>query len=1017
MKDACVVLVAFRFAVVVLGLSLIGSNWSLADTPTEDQVVYFESTVRPILVEHCYGCHSVEAEEIEAGLLLDSKSGWETGGDSGAAIVPGELDESLLIQAIRYEEDVVSGMPPRSKLPQEKIEALEKWVRIGAPDPRLPPATGNGAAAKEFDLEQRTEEHWSWRPVQHPQPPSVRDESWPVQSMDRFVLARLESAGLRPAAPADRRQWLRRVHFDLIGLPPTPEQIRAFLADSSPLAFERVVDRLLNSGQFGEKWARHWLDLVRYAETYGHEFDYLIPGASEYRDYVIRAFNADVPYDQFVREHIAGDLMPSPRRHPTDGFDESILGTGFWYLHEATHAPTDVLGNESAIIDNQIDVFGKAFLGLTIACARCHDHKFDAISTADYYALSSYIQGSCRQVVDIDEDQRRRTASAEIDQRLLQAAQRLSVACRDTVGIQTQLLQRLAQGPVRRDLTPNLEPGEGTVFATFDDDALPPGWSTSGLAFQVIGPELSLRADGTIAMPGTVDSAVAGRKQVGILRSPSFEISTNQIHLRMRATADVTVHVVIDNYQMAPFSDLLFKGTLLHETTTDTGGHWKWMSLGKDLNKYVGHRAYLEFIDPGDGAIAIDAVLFTDHGAPQEPEPPLIASKEIVVLASQAVEDLSNGQFNRWLAGQVEQGCFTLRDLDVEAADLIAGASELADRMPPPRFAVAMAQGTEEDAHVYIRGSHANLGQAVPARFLEALGGRVGSRLDLADDMVSPENPLTARVIVNRLWHHLFGRGLVPTVDDFGPQGQPPSHPQLLDWLAQDLVSSGWSLKHSIRSIVLSQTYRQDSVACASLDEDLIARVDPTNAWLHRMPVRRLPAESIRDAIFAVSGRLDLTAYGPSVPAHRTEFMSGRGARPSGPLDGDGRRSIYLAVYRNFLNPFMQSFDMPSPFGTQGRRSQSNVPAQALTLMNDPMVIQQANHWAHQLASSPQQDPAVIIRGMIEKAHGREATEKQVDSLVAFLNGQAEIYSQLDERSWADLAHALFNMKSFYFLD
>ena len=278
-----------------------------------------------------------------------------------------------------------------------------------------------------------------------------------------------------------------------------------------------------------------------------------------------------------------------------------------------------------------------------------------------------------------------------------------------------------------------------------------------------------------------------------------------------------------------------------------------------------------------------------------------------------------------------------------------------------------MAQGSEERAYVYIRGSHTNLGEPVPARFLRALGGQEGSRLDLASHVASSQNPLTARVIVNRIWHHLLGRGIVPTVDDFGPQGQPPTHPELLDWLAQDLIASNWSLKHTIGSIVLSQTYRQDSVPRPDLDASLIAQLDPTNQLLHQMRVRRLPAESIRDAIFAVSGRLDLTSFGPSVPTYRTPFMSGRGARPSGPLDGDGRRSIYLAVYRNFLNPFMLAFDMPSPFGPQGRRSQSNVPAQALTLMNDPMVIEQARAWARQIASDSHLDSAQTIGEMIEK--------------------------------------------------
>ena len=909
-------------AMLGLAMLLIDLNRLFAEPPAPDPLAFFESKVRPILVEQCYACHSVQADEVEAGLLLDSKWGWETGGDSGAAIVPGDLDESLLIQAVRYGEDVVSGMPPRSKLPAEQIEILQRWVKMGAPDPR-PKATSGAVASniEPFDLEERFEQHWSWKPIERRDPPSVENQSWPLHELDRFILAKLEQAGLQPAAPANRRRWLRRVHFDLIGLPPSPEQIAEFLADESPDAYERVVARLLSSSHFGEKWARHWLDLVRYAETYGHEFDYPIPDATEYRDYVIRALNADVPYDQFVREHIAGDLINDPRRNPDEGFNESIIGTGFWYLHEATHAPTDVLGNEAGIIDNQLDVFGKAFQGLTIACARCHDHKFDAISTADYYALSAYIQSSCRQLVDLDVRHGRASAAKQINRERQVAATRLSAAWQDAAAWEQKLLEKLGPLSVSRDAEPLEQVKPESVFASFDSGQLPTGWSTTGEAFQAIGSELALRTDGTMPMPGTIDSAAAGRQQIGILRSPTFEIATKNIHLRMKATADVTVHVVIDNYQMAPFSELLFKGTLLRGEDTNTGGEWNWKSLNRDLSKYLGHRAYLEFIDSGDGSVAIDAVVFSDDPAPADPVQEPLARGELEVAVKQAVADVRAGRSNPWLGAQLRQGHVSIRDLDSEAADLIAAAQRTADQLPAPRFAVAMAQGTAEPANVYIRGSHTNLGEQVPARFLTALGGQEGSRLELANQVASPQNPLTSRVIVNRIWHHLLGRGIVPTVDDFEPQGQPPSHPELLDWLAQDLIASNWSLKHIIGSIVLSQTYRQDSVDSPDLDAGLIARVDPTNELLHRMRVRRLPAETIRDAIFAVSGQLDLTLYGASVPTHRTPFMSGRGARESGPLDGNGRRSIYLAVYRNFLNPFMLAFDTPSPFGPQGRRS------------------------------------------------------------------------------------------------
>ena len=400
--------------VISLSLAATAADVTEARKLTTEQTEFFEAKIRPIFVEHCYECHSVEADEREAGLSLDSRWGWSTGGDSGPAVVPGKPEESLLIHAVRYQEDVVSAMPPDSKLSDEQIRLLEQWIADGAPDPRAKPAQTDSATIERFDIQKRFSEHWSWRPVRSPTPPAIKHPSWARSDLDRFILARLEEAGLKPAEEADRRTWIRRLTFDLIGLPPSREEVRSFLEDESPSAHETVVDRLLDSKHFGEKWARHWMDLVRYAETYGHEFDYPIHHASAYRDYLIRAFNADVPYDQLIREHIAGDLLAQPRRHPEEDFNESIIGTGFWFFHEATHAPTDVLGNESDIIANQLDVLGKTFLGLTVACARCHDHKFDAISTADYYALSAYIQASCRQEYPLDPGRRIETLTAEI---------------------------------------------------------------------------------------------------------------------------------------------------------------------------------------------------------------------------------------------------------------------------------------------------------------------------------------------------------------------------------------------------------------------------------------------------------------------------------------------------------------------------------------------------------------------------------------------------------------------------
>jgi len=367
------------------------------DEGVDEDALFFTEKVLPLLESRCFECHG-DGEDLEGQLNLTSRRGMLEGGESGEAMIPGDADASNLISAVRYES---FEMPPRNKLPDEEIEILVKWVNSGAKWPgEDEQAAVRSRPMAVFPIEERRESHWAWRSIRRPEPPQVQQQDWPASGLDRFLLSRLEAAGLSPAADASRRSVLRRMHLDLTGLPPSPAlQDRVFRDPRSDReVYAELADELLAAPAFGERWGRHWLDLVRYAETLGHEFDYPLPHAWKYRDYVIRALNADVPYDQFVREHIAGDLLADPRTNPENGINESIIATGFWYLCEDKHAPVDVRLEEALRIDNQLDVFGKTFLGLTVACARCHDHKFDAISTADYYALSGFLQSSRRRI-------------------------------------------------------------------------------------------------------------------------------------------------------------------------------------------------------------------------------------------------------------------------------------------------------------------------------------------------------------------------------------------------------------------------------------------------------------------------------------------------------------------------------------------------------------------------------------------------------------------------------------------
>ncbi|MEM0926414.1 MAG: DUF1549 domain-containing protein, partial [Planctomycetota bacterium] len=707
---------AFVFAVIL------GAIAPVCRADDNARAEFFENQVRPLLVERCYECHA--AEEAEAGLQLDSQAGWKVGGDSGSAIIPGDPDSSLLMEAVRYSEEVIAGMPPDAPLSDSEVAVLSKWIADGAYDPRTSVSPSNKRG--QFDLEGRRQEHWSWRPITSPKLPDVARKDWSRDPLDRFILAGIEKAGLVPAEDAEDLVWLRRVCFDLTGLPPTPDQIKTFRDLPNELlvrcqAREAVVDQLLQSATFGEKWARHWMDLVRYAESFGHEFDYTIPHAFEYRDYLIRAFNADVPYDDLIVEHIAGDLLAEPRSNPEEGFNESVIATGFWHLHEATHAPTDILQNEADIAANQIDIFGKTFLGLTVACARCHDHKFDAISTADFYAMFSYLQSSRRVERPLDPNGTGRGIVEDV----------------------RQLRQEFAADIDGSRPVPPVEgvwsSESGERYEGFGHSELE-GWVNVGHAFASVpdGAEHWISAGNDPHASGTIDSAYFGEQASGSLQSPTFELPEGKIHVRVRSDANQLIRVVIDNYQLAPDNALLFRGTLFHRNQTDTKGQWKWLTFSGDLSKYAGHRAFLEFVDPGPGSIAIDEVWFSREGPPTAADAPRLSHDSQVQARISEFEERLKTVVSRW---------------------------------PKPRRVLAMAEGSPIRTPVYIRGSHTNPGDSVPRRSLEALGGMSGSRIELARQIASDSNPLTSRVFVNRVWHQVFGRGIVESVDDFGPQG------------------------------------------------------------------------------------------------------------------------------------------------------------------------------------------------------------------------------------------------------
>ena len=872
---------------------------------------------------------------------------------------------------------------------------------------------------------------------------------------------------------------------------------------------------------------------MRYADTRGHEYDVEIPNAWQYRDYVIRALNSDVPYDRFAAEHIAGDLLP-PRIHPQTGANEAIIGTGFWFLGEGFASPVDIRQDEADRMDNRLDVMGKTFLGVTISCARCHDHKFDAISQRDYYAMQGFLISSGYRQARFETLEPHRQIAQQLDRvrtstraallknmadaiepgiaRLAEALMAARTVLRvpnatpppDEGANDSAFVERLTaelklantdpQNPLhafakiapdakadetkefansfapvlaelkKREAAP-LKFSPGQIVADYTRDGATP-WMQDGFSF---GPHPLRAGDplfgGTADQPllgiNVRDAAVrdtawkslavknAGRdhgilgtweRSEQTLRTPDVALAGERLWYLVkgagRAYAAVNSHELISGP---------LHGALLKEWKAD-GNRWQWVE--HFLGSYDGHRLHVEF-SPADAGECAIAMVVQDAG--KRPLPGDASARLLTALhdakivspvtLAEATQRMLAGVCEKLRADQIGDDAvladWLVRKLDLFApagsparrqlADvvqpLLAQQAELTAKIhPQSQTAPAMFDGSGVNEFILTRGVSKLAGAQVPRRFLEAIGGaeqpeiKSGSgRLDLAQRITDPANPLTSRVIVNRVWHHLFGRGIVQSVDNLGVLGQPPSHRELLDHLAARFVKEqGWSVKKLIREIVLSRTYEMSSQPADSAAE----QADPENLLLHRANLRRLEGEAIRDAMLAISGRLDSKLGGPPVPVFLSAFMDGRGKPSSnGPLDGDGRRSIYTAVRRNFLPPMMLAFDTPIPFMTMGRRNVSNVPVQALILMNDPFVVKQAKLWSKRLPE--ESDEPQRVQQMYLAAFSRPPTPAELADANTFLAEQRALYGAgllAKEQSWADFAHVLFNVKEFIYL-
>lgn len=951
-------------ALLVLGLLSAGPLFA----DDAQRAEFFESKVRPLLVEHCYECHSAESEELKGGLAVDTKAGWVVGGDSGPAIVPGKPDESPLIDAVKY---LTFEMPPQGKLSDAEIEILETWVRTGAYDPRQGDANVK-TVRKGYDWS-TARDFWAFQLPESSGPPTVANADWPRDDLDHFVLARLEAEGMHPAPDADRRTWLRRVTFDLTGLPPTIKEQQAFLADSSSEAVAKatVVDRLLASPQYGVRWGRHWLDVARYADSNGSDFNASFYNAWRYRDYVINAFNADKPYDQFVREQLAGDLLPYADRHQRA---EQLTATTFLNIGAKMLSERDKKKLQMDVVDEQLDTVGKTFLGLTLGCARCHDHKFDPIPTADYYALAGIfkstvtLEGESQQYVSAWKEtslpvspehaealKRHRESVAAIKSKLDAAKKTLAKA--------EKALGRLSssyEGII-------VDNTEAKVVGDWKESKFSPNYVGDGYIHD------EKTGQGTKSVTWTPNLPHAGRYEVRIAYAGS-------------SGRDDAVPVSIHHANGV-------KELKLNQTKVASID-----SLFEPLGTF-------EFPAGKQGSVTISNTGTTDY---------VIADAvQFIPVKKQTVASAESSKASKetaQLREQVKSAQTTVKTIENELKELEKNAPASAPLVMAAREAPQI-----DDCNICIRGEVKNQGKKVQRGFLQVLDSEPchiensdqSGRLELADWIVRPDNPLTARVIVNRVWHHLFGAGLVRTVDNFGHLGETPTHPELLDTLAVDFVENGWSLKQLIRRIVMSRTYAMSTEFYAEY-----AETDPNNRLLWRANRKRLQAEAIRDAMLLVSDELDLTPNEAPMKGFRYLVVNNSSQSASGSKDDSLRRSAYLPIIRNQLPTILTTFDFADPDVVVGKRSLTNVPAQALYLLNSPFVTSRAEATVQTLNQDKNLSTTDRLIPLYQKVYGRTPTTYEVEQAEQFLADQSDA-----PEAWTQLVQALFATTEFRMLD
>jgi hypothetical protein len=946
-------------AVALIGGMAAGSDAFAAETmappaakPGTSEADFFESKIRPLFAARCKECHGDKKQEM--GLRVDRREAFFRGGDDGPVVVPGDPDKSPLIEAVQHRGDVQ--MPPDTKLADDEIAALTTWVKLGAPWPEDLHSDTAAISAKD------AKNHWAFQPLQRPALPEVITANWAKSPIDQFILAKLEAAGLQPSPAADKRTLVRRAYFDLLGLPPTPDEVEAFVADDRPNAFELLIDRLLESPHYGERWGRYWLDVARYADNKGYVFeaDRDYPHAYLYRDWVVQALNDDLAYDQFLLKQLAADCLPREE-------DSSLAAMGFLTLGRR------FLNNKHDIIDDRLDVIFRGTQGMTISCARCHDHKYDPIPTADYYSMYGVLDDSDEKTVMLEapsEEYQTELAKREAAQQEYIAKERQKVLSRAKSKTAEYLLAAYAQkGKAAEDqfmfvqADAELQPAIVARWRTFID----------GLA---------------------KDTPRVWRLWREIAKAKPAEFQARLAAIVGQSTSDVST---INRLLLAEVQD----------------------KQPKALDELA--KCYAAALQKVDDQWSRELDAAKGKEAPQQLADGDAEQLRQVYYGKNAPFDLGDLDFKLLLPGPVKKEIDKLRARVLEWQG--------SDKAPRHAYVLQDKQ-TQSQPRVFIRGNPGNPGQVVPKQFpgVVAAGGRKpftsgSGRLEMAKIIASPTNPLTARVMVNRVWMYHFCSPLVDTPSDFGTRSESPTHPEMLDYLAAEFIKTGWSLKTLHRDIMLSAAYQQ-----ASLDRPDCETVDPKNRLLWRMNRRRLDWEALRDSIAFVSGELNLTIGGKSVDMFAVRTRSaGNGVKPIERKKGDPadaaapRRTVYGFIDRQNLPGVLRAFDFALPDTHSPKRFTTVVPPQALYLMNNPFVAECAADFARRKEIASIEDETKRIKQMYALAFGRPATEGEVSLARQFLQQQTAgdgAKSDGDKfDSWDRLAQAMMMTNEFAFVD